>query len=129
VLALILAAKVYFLWPPPLDRSKLNAAVAAQAAAQRMLDQPQSALREAEEAAARLANQLGEAEKKTPDPQAPALQVLREEQRQAYETVRTRAAAVNLTDQDLADRRTAVTIEEETIKRVQTPVRSGISCT
>ena len=49
-----------------LDRSKLNAAFVAQAAAERVLDQRQTALKEAKETAARFTNQQAETEKNPP---------------------------------------------------------------
>jgi hypothetical protein len=102
----VLAACVYYVWPPPLDRSKLNAAAAAQGGAERVLDQRQTALTEAKETAARFANQ-----------QAEASEALRQEKRIADENVRTRTVEMNLAAQDLKDKREAVNLEEASIKR------------
>jgi hypothetical protein len=117
----VLAACVYYVWPPPLDRSKLNAAAAAQAAAERVLDQRQTTLTEAKETAARLAKQQAETEKSPPDPNAPAAaqasEALRQEKRIADENVRTRTVEMNLAAQDLKDKREAVNLEEANIKR------------
>ena len=117
----VLAVFVYFVWPPPLDRSKLNAAVVAQAAAERVLDQRQTALTEAKEMAARFANQQAEAEKIPPDPNTPAAakvsDAFRQEKQIADENVRTKTVEMNLAAQDLKDKRAAVNLEETSIKR------------
>ena len=94
----VLAACVYYVWPPPLDRSQLNAAFAAQAAAERTLEQRQVALNEAKQTASRLTNQQAEIEKNPPDSPvaSQALQALGEERRTADENVRTKTVEENL---------------------------------
>jgi hypothetical protein len=115
----VLAACVYYVWPPPLDRSQLNAAFAAQAAAERTLEQRQVALNEAKQTASRLTNQQAEIEKNPPDSPvaSQALQALGEERRTADENVRTKTVEENLAIQDLKDKRASLKLEEENFKR------------
>jgi len=92
-------------WPPPLDRSKLNTAVAAQVEAERALNQRHAELAKARARATRLAEQ-----------RAPAAQA---EAALANEEVRTRVAETNLAVQDHRNKSEAARLEKANFKQAR----------
>lgn len=115
---------VYMFWPPPLDRTKLNAAQAADLAAQQVLKERQAELNEANATATRLAGQLEAAESAAPDASAPALAALQAEKQKADENVRVSSEATLLAQQDADEKKVTATNEQAAIDQAYQDERS-----
>ena len=114
----LVPVSVTFLWPPPIDRSKLNTAMATARSASSIREQREAALKDEEGATSRIETQLAVAEKATP-PSPAALEALRQAKKDADGKVREKVTQAAEAKRDAADKAAAVTVEEQAIEQAK----------